>query len=49
MYMGVSEIRGTLFWCSYNKVYNKDPNIKGNILGSTIFGNSHIHPFIYSV
>ena len=37
-YMGVSENRGTLFWGPYNK----DPTISGTILGSPIFGNSHI-------
>ena len=36
--MGVSQNRGTLFWGSYNK----DPTISGAILGSPIFGNSHI-------
>ena len=32
------KIRGTLFWGPYNK----DPIISGTILGSPIFGNSHI-------
>ena len=36
--MGVSENRGTLF----GGPYNKDPTIYGTILGSPIFGNSHI-------
>ena len=30
--------RGTLFWGPYNK----DPTIWGTILGSPIFGNSHM-------
>ena len=32
------KIRGTLF----RGPYNKDPTIEGTILGSPIFGNSHI-------
>ena len=36
--MGVSENRGTSFWCPYNK----DPTIQGTRLGSPIFGHSHI-------
>ena len=36
--MGVSENRGTLLWGPYNK----DPTFLGTILGSPIFGNSHI-------
>ena len=36
--MGVSENRGTLFWGPYNN----DPTIEGTVLGSLIFGNSHI-------
>ena len=32
------KIRGTLFWGPYNK----DPSILGTILGTPIFGNSHI-------
>ena len=36
-YMGVSEIRGTLFWGPYNKA----PTIQGTILGFPIFGNFH--------
>ena len=37
--MGVSaNYRGTLFWGPYNK----DPTILSIILGSPIFGNSHI-------
>ena len=32
------ELRGTLFWGPYNK----DPTFQGTILGSPIFGNSHI-------
>ena len=36
--MGVSENRGTLF----RGPYNKDPTIQGGILGSLIFGNSHV-------
>ncbi|CAE7812270.1 unnamed protein product [Symbiodinium sp. CCMP2592] len=36
--LGVSENRGTLFWGPYNK----DPTIQGTILGSPIFGNSHL-------
>ena len=36
--MGVSEIRGTLFWGPYNK----DTTIYGTTLGSPIFGNSYI-------
>ena len=32
------KIRGTLFWGPYNK----DLTIKDTILGSPIFGNSHI-------
>ena len=32
------KIRGTLFWCPYKK----DPPIQGTILGSPIFGNSHL-------
>ena len=36
--MGVSENWGTLFW----GLYNKDPTIWGTILGSPIFGNSHM-------
>ena len=31
------KIKGTLFWDPY-----KDPTISGTILGSPIFGNSHI-------
>ena len=31
-------IRGTVFWGPYNK----DPTIQGTILGSPIFGNSHL-------
>ena len=31
------KIRGTLIWGPYNK----DPTIKGTILGSPIFGNPH--------
>ena len=38
VYLGVSEIRGTVFWGPYNK----DPTIQGTILGSPIFGNSHL-------
>ena len=34
--MGVSENRSTLFWGP------KDPTIQGTILGSPIFGNSHV-------
>ena len=30
--------RGTLFW----DPYNKDPTTKGTLLGSPMFGNSHI-------
>ena len=36
--VGVSENSGTLFWGPYNK----DPTIQGTILGSPIFGNSHV-------
>ena len=43
LYMGVSEIRDTLFWGPDNK----DPTIQGTILGSPIFGNSHIYKYIY--
>ena len=32
------KIRGPLFW----DPYNKDPTMSGTILGSPIFGNSHI-------
>ena len=32
--MGVPKIRGSLFWCPYNR----DPDISGTILGSPIFG-----------
>ena len=32
------KIRGTLFWGPYDK----DPTISGTILGSPIFGNSHV-------
>ena len=32
------ELRGTLFWGPYNK----DPTFQGTILGSPIFGNSHM-------
>ena len=32
------KIGGTLFW----RPYNKDPTIWGTILGSPIFGNSHV-------
>ena len=32
------KIRGTLFWGPYNR----DPTISGTVLGSPIFGNSHI-------
>ena len=32
------KIRDTLFWGPYNK----DPTVYGTILGSPIFGNSHI-------
>ena len=32
------KIRGTLFWGPYNK----DPIFQGTILGSQIFGNSHL-------
>ena len=32
------KIRGALFWGPYDK----DPTIKGTILGSPIFGNPHI-------
>ena len=39
LYMGVSEIRDTLFWGPDNK----DPTIQGTILGSPIFANSHIY------
>ena len=34
------KIRGTSFWGPYN--FNKDPTIYGTILGSPIFGNSHV-------
>ena len=37
-HMGVSKYRGTLFWGPYN---NKDPFLV-TILGSHIFGNSHM-------
>ena len=37
--MGVSEDRGTSFWGPDSK----DPTIEGIILGSPIFGNSHIY------
>ena len=36
--MGLSEDEGTLFWGPYNK----DPTIKGTILGSPILGSPHI-------
>ena len=36
--MGVSENWGTLF----GGPYNKDPTIWGTVLGSPIFGNSHM-------
>ena len=36
--VGTSENRGTLFWGPSNK----DPTISGTILGSPIFGNSHV-------
>ena len=36
--MGVSEIRGTVFWGPHDR----DPTILGAILGSPIFGNSHM-------
>ena len=36
--MGVSEIRGTLF----GGPSNKDPTIQGTVLGSHIFGISHM-------
>ena len=36
--MEFPKIRGALFWGPYNK----DPTISGTILGSPIFGNSHI-------
>ena len=32
------EIRGTLFWGPENE----DPTIQGTIVGSSIFGNSHV-------
>ena len=32
------KIRGTLFWGPYNN----EPTISGTILGSPIFGNSHL-------
>ena len=32
------KLRGTVFW----DPYNKDPTIQGTILGSPIFGNSHL-------
>ena len=38
IYVGVLENRGTLLW----RPYNKDPTLSGTILGSTIFGNSHV-------
>ena len=41
--MGVSENTGTSFWGPYNK----DPIIKGTILGSPIFGNSHINDLYF--
>ena len=36
--LGVSENKGTLFWGPYNK----DPTIWGTILGSPVFGKSHL-------
>ena len=41
-HMGLSENSGTLFWGPYNK----DPTIKGTILGPPIFGNPHILSFL---
>ena len=41
MYVGkweLPKIRGTLFWGPYTK----DPTIQGTIVGSSIFGNSHV-------
>ena len=38
------KIRGTLFWGPDNK----DPTISGTILGSSIFGNSHMFNIVYS-
>ena len=35
------KIRATLFWGPYNE----DPTIWGTILGSPIFGSSHMRPF----
>ena len=43
--MGVAQNWGTLFWGPHNK----DPTIQGAILGSPMFGNSHMDPKYYTI